>query len=118
VPVYHNLTPKTKAYVKGSQWNGKEIKNMSRYLFGVVTQPRPSGNPTQRPKFNLAIECTRALLEFSMYARYTSHNDATLSYMKDAWQCFHTVKNVFLLGRAGKKVNAKANALRTDLVLK
>jgi hypothetical protein len=68
VPAYHNLTPKNKSYVEVSQWNGKEMKEMSRKLLGVVTQSLRGGNPTQRPIFNRAIECTRALLEFYMYA--------------------------------------------------
>jgi len=53
-----------------------------------------------------------------MYAQYKSHDDATLSYMDDALHRFHSFKDVFLLGRAGKKARAKANALRTDLVKK
>jgi len=53
-----------------------------------------------------------------MYARYKSHNDATLSYMEDALCRFHTFKDVFLLGRAGKWEKAKANALRTELMKK
>jgi hypothetical protein len=53
-----------------------------------------------------------------MYARYKSHDDATLSYMEDAVRRFHTFKDDFLLGRAGKKAKAKANALRTELVQK
>jgi len=53
-----------------------------------------------------------------MYARYKSHDDATLSYMEGALHRFHTFKDVFLLGRAGRKAKAKANALRTDLVKK
>ena len=53
-----------------------------------------------------------------MYARYKSHDDATLSYMEDAFHRFHTFKDVFLLGRAGKEANAKVNALRTELVKK
>jgi hypothetical protein len=53
-----------------------------------------------------------------MYARYESHDDATLSYMADALRRFQTFKDVFLLGRAGKKAKAKANALRTELVKK
>jgi len=91
---------------------------MSRYLLGVVTQSLRGGSPAQRPIFNCAIVCTRALLEFYMYARYKSHVDATLSYMEDALCRFHTFKDVFLLGRAGKKVKAKGNALRTELVKK
>jgi len=58
------------------------------------------------------------MLEFYMYARYQSHDDATLSYMEDASHRFHTFKDVFLLRRAGKKPMAKANALRTELVKK
>jgi len=91
---------------------------MSRYLLGVVTQSLRVGSRAQRPIFNHAIECTRALLEFYMYARYKSEDDATLSYMEDPLHRFYTFKGVFLLGLAGKKAKAKANALRTELVKK
>jgi hypothetical protein len=97
VPAYHDLTTKTKSYEEVSQWNGKEMKEMSRYLLGVLTQSLQGGHPAQRPIFNLAIECTGALLEFYMYARYKSHDDGTLSYMEDALHRFHTVKDDFLL---------------------
>jgi len=53
-----------------------------------------------------------------MYALYKFHDDGTLSYMEGALHRFHTFKDVFLLGRAGKKAKAKANALRTELVIK
>ena len=32
VPAYPDLTPKNKLYEEVSQWNGKEMKEMSRYL--------------------------------------------------------------------------------------
>jgi len=118
VPAYHDLTPKNKSYEEVSQWNGKEMKEMSRYLLGVVTQSLRGGSPAQRPIFNRAIECTRALFEFYMCTRYTSHDDATLSYMEDALHRFHTFKDVFLLRRARKKEKAKENALRIELVKK
>jgi len=38
VPASHDLTPKTKSYEEVSRWNGKEMKEMGRYLLGVVTQ--------------------------------------------------------------------------------
>jgi len=116
VPAYHDLTPKNNSYEEVSQWNGKEMKEISRYLLGVVTQSLRGGSPAQRTIFNRAIQCTQALLEFYMYARYKSHNDATLSYMEEALHRFHTFKDVFLLGRAGNKANAKADALRMELV--
>jgi len=59
VPAYHDLTPKNMSYEEVSQWNGKEMKEMSQYLLRVVTQSLGGGSPTQRPIFNHAIECTR-----------------------------------------------------------
>jgi len=79
VPAYHDITPKNKSYAEVSQWNGKEMKEMSQYLLAVVTQSLRDRSPTQHPIFNHAFECTRGLLEFYMYARYKSNNDETLS---------------------------------------
>ena len=118
VPAYHDLTPKNKSYDEVSQWNEKEMKEMSRDLLGVVTQSLRGGSRAQRPIFNRAFECARALLECYMYARSKSHNDATLSYMEDILNRFHNFKDVFLFGRAGKKAKAKSNTLRTELVKK
>jgi hypothetical protein len=106
MPAYHNLTPKYKSYEEVSQWNGKEMNEMTRYLLGVVTQSLPEGCSAQRPLFNCAIEYTRALLEFDMYARYKSYDDATLINMEDALHCFPILKDVFLLGHAGEKAKA------------
>jgi hypothetical protein len=53
-----------------------------------------------------------------MYGRYKSHNDATFSYMEDAFCCNLTFPDVFLLGRAGKQAKAKSNAVRMELVKK
>jgi hypothetical protein len=118
MPAYHDLTPNTKSYEEVSQWNGKEMKEMSRYLLGVETQSLGGGSPAQRPKNNRAFVCTRALFEFYMYARYKSRDDATLSYMEHTFCHIHTFKDVFLLKRAGKKVKTEANALRTELMKK
>jgi hypothetical protein len=95
VPAYHNLTPKTKSYEEFSKQNGKEMKGMSQYVLGVVTQSLRAGSPAQCPIFNHAIAWTRALSAFYMYAQYKSHNDATLGYVQDALYCFHTFKDDF-----------------------
>jgi len=94
------------------------MKEMSRYLLGVVTQSLQGGSPAQHPIFNRVMECTRALIEFYMYVRYKHQEDATLSYMEDALHHLHTFKDVLLLGRAGKKEKAKSNAPTTELVKK
>jgi hypothetical protein len=61
VPAYHNFTPKTKPYEKVSQWNGQEMKEIRRYLLGVVTQSLRGGSPAQHPILNRTMECTRAV---------------------------------------------------------
>jgi len=91
-PAYHDLIPKNTSYEEISQCNAKEMKEMSWYLLGVVTQSVRDGSPAPSPIFNYAIECTWALLECYMYAGYKLYNDATLSYMEDALHCFHTLK--------------------------
>ena len=53
-----------------------------------------------------------------MYTRYNSHHDATFSPIEDTSHHFHTFKDVFLLGRARKKIKAKPNALGTELLKK
>ena len=118
VPAYHDLTSKNKSYEAVSQCNGKEMNEISRYLLGVVTQSLRGRSPAQHHIFNRAIECTRALLEFYLYVRYKSHDAATLRYMEDDFRRFHIFKDVFLIGPAGKKAKAKANALRTEIVEK
>jgi len=98
LPPYHHLIWKNESYEEVSQSNGKEMKEMSQYLLGVVTQSLWGGSPAQCPIFNHAIEHTQALLEFYMYTPYKSHDDKTLSYMEDALCHFHAFKDVFLLG--------------------
>jgi len=94
------------------------MKEMSWYLLGVETWSLQGGSPAQCPVFNRAIECTRALLEFYMYARYRSHRDSTLCYKQDSLHCFQTFKEIFLLRPVGKKGKAKVNALRPEYVKK
>jgi len=91
---------------------------MSRDLLGLVTQSLQEGSAAQHRILSHTIVWTLALLEFYMYARYKSHDDATLSYMEDALCRFHTFQDVFLLWRAGKRAKAKAYALRMELAKK
>jgi hypothetical protein len=64
MPDYHDLTPKTKSYEGVSQWDGKEMKEMSQYLLRVVTQSPQGGSPAKPAILNRSIECTWTLSEF------------------------------------------------------
>jgi hypothetical protein len=38
VPPYHDVTPNNKSCEEVSEWTEKEMKEMSQYLLGVITQ--------------------------------------------------------------------------------
>ena len=82
-------------------------------MLRVVTQALRDRCSAQCPILNPTIECTGALLEFHISARYKSHHDTSLSYIEDALHRFHTFKVVCVLGPAGKEAKANANTLRT-----
>jgi hypothetical protein len=94
------------------------MKEMSRYLVGVVTQSLRGGSPAQGPIFKHKTECTRLLAESYIYSPYKSHDDATLSCMENTLHRFHTFEDVFLFGRASKNLKDEGNALRTEPVKK
>jgi len=60
VPDSKDLKSKIKSYEEVCQWNGKELKEMSWYLFGVVTQFLQDRSPTDCSIFNGATVCTPA----------------------------------------------------------
>jgi hypothetical protein len=112
----HHLTPKNMSYEEVALRNGKELKEMTRYLVGVLTQSLRCQSPAQHHILNHPMECTRALSGFHLYVRYTSHDDATLNYMENSLHSSHPFKDVSLLVRAGKHMMAKPNALKTEPV--
>jgi len=115
VPAHHDLTPKLMSHEEVSQRNWKDMREMSQYLRGVVTQSLRGGGPAQRPIFNRTIQYKQGWLHFYMYARYTCHHDASIRYMEDSKRRFHTIKYVSL---PGPKAKAKANFLRIELLKK
>jgi len=98
IPAYHDLTPNNKSHEEVSQWNGKEMEEMSQYLLGVVAQSQQCRSSAQYPIFNHAIGCTQALLEFNMYARYRAHNEAAFSYIEHALHRLTPTKMFSFLG--------------------
>jgi hypothetical protein len=88
---------------------------MSRYLLRGVAQTLHSGSLTQHPIVTEVTQCTRELLELYMCARYKSHDDATLGYMKDAMQLIHPSRNVLFVQRNIKKVKHIVNSLGPEL---
>jgi hypothetical protein len=83
------------------------MREMCGYQVGVVTQSQRGGSPEQHPIFNRAMECTWALLEMYMYAKYKSQDDITLCCLENDVLCIHTIQDVFSLGHADTTVKTQ-----------
>jgi len=65
------------------EWQGKEIRNRGRCLFGVLAVVLPQPNSRQVIPFKYALDCVRALVDFNMMAQYQSHIPKTIAYMEE-----------------------------------
>ena len=78
-----------KHYSKVKQWTGKEQKSIVRVLLGVVT---PLLQEAQAP---YAIQCIRAVVDFTLLAMYYVHDDNTQRYMEQALYRLEKYMNIF-----------------------
>jgi hypothetical protein len=64
---YLNMTRRTKVYEEISQCTGKELKTISRFRVSCLESALSGASNSERPVFEKAILCTRALCDFYMY---------------------------------------------------
>ena len=93
IPPNHHIS----IFAKGISWlsrvTGKEHKNMSRFLLGLVADlPVPGGQVSPRR----IIAAVRAVLDFLFLAQLPSHSASTLARLDDALARFHDNKDVFV----------------------
>lgn len=95
VPSYLDMTGPKKQYEEISQWSGKEMKNMCRFLLPVFCAALNNPTPSERSEFGEAITCTRRILEFYLYSQYYTHSAETLNGMELSLEEFHKKKTYF-----------------------
>ena len=115
VPPYQRFSQPSKAYEEVSHWQGKEIREMARFLLGVLYVTLRSQPDGQRRDMQDCLTATRGLLHFHLYSTYLTHDDSTLESMDAALAVFHAHKDVFRRFRATKKGKADATALKKEL---
>jgi hypothetical protein len=62
VPAYLDITQPKKSYEEITQWAGTELRQISRYLLGVVTNTLRSPSPLEKPIFDNFLAFGIALL--------------------------------------------------------
>jgi hypothetical protein len=115
VPSYPGLLKFNKTYGAVSQWTGKEMRALGRFLLPVFSATLLNPTTTEKPTFGKAIACVKGIIYFHLMAQYRSHTDATLKYMEDYLDDFHQNKEVFSQYRAGKVAKRTAETLRKEL---
>jgi hypothetical protein len=121
IPTYPQVFVPAKPYRHLSQVTGKEMRSILKIILALFTAalrrknglPRPTGG--QEVEFKKAITCVRYLTDFGLLARYASHTDSTVKYMRNYLRRFHESKGVFLRFRARKAAKAKADEVEREL---
>ena len=117
LPPYPGFFLPKKAYREVTQWQGKAMRNLGRCILSVFASSLRSPTPAQQSPFANAIQCVRALVDFTLMAQYRSHTEDTLEYMEQYLHDFHRYKVVFREFRSTKKTRQDADANDGQLCL-
>ncbi|KAH9030534.1 hypothetical protein EDB85DRAFT_2074297 [Lactarius pseudohatsudake] len=92
LPPNHHVSLFPSGIASLSQIQGKQHKDICRFLLGLVLGfALPGGQPPSR-----LIRAARALLDFVYLAQYPSHTSKTLQRLEDCLARFHENKDVFI----------------------
>lgn len=99
-----------------TQWQGKEMRTMSRYLLAVLSASLRKPSIQQRGQFRKVICCTQALLDFIMCCKLDVQTTLSLEMMDIFLNKFHEGKEIFLEFRAGKRVAEEAKLQNSERI--
>lgn len=92
IPPNHHISIFAKGISRLSRITGKEHKNMSRFLLGLILDlPVPNGQVSPR-----IIATVRAFLDFLYLAQLPSHSSNSLARMEESLTRFHNNKEAFV----------------------
>jgi hypothetical protein len=92
LPPNHHIHLFAKGISSLSRITGKEHKNMSRLLLGLILDlPLPGGQVSPR-----LVTAVCALLDFLFLAQFPSHTSSTLARLEESLARFHDNKDIFI----------------------
>lgn len=109
---YPNFQPPTIAWSQTTQYSGKEMRNMTKVLVGVLGAALSYPTAVQRPLFLKAVTCVRSLMNFIHMSSYRSHNEQTITLMESYWKEFCTTRSIYLPYRPRKAALKKRDNYR------
>ena len=95
---FHEITMPNKSYRQVSQWSGDEMKMLGWIILGALVASLILPRATQEfltakeyadtedrgAVFKQAVQCTRSLVDFHIYAQYKEHMNQTLKCIKSS----------------------------------
>jgi len=115
IPPYLGFSVPKKANREVTQWQGKEMRNLSRCILVVLASALRNPDSSQHHEFQIALKCVSALVDFSLMAQYRSHTPDTLSYLERYLLTFHQTTDIFLEFRTSKATRVEANLQDREL---
>lgn len=100
---------------KGSEWQGKEMRNLGSFRLSTLTATLKNSAPSERPPFGNALNWTQPLVDPQFVAQYLSQTETTLSYMPSYFPKFEKYMDMFPNFRITKL--GKPRARRVNQVL-
>ena len=73
LPHYPGFNLPKKACREVTQWQGKEMRNLGRWISAVFASPLRDPDGSQQLPFKPALQCFCSLIDFSLMAQYRSH---------------------------------------------
>ena len=109
IPPYPGFSVPKKTYPEVTQWQGKEMRNVSRCISVVLASTLRNPDSSQHQDLNIALKSVVALVYFALITQYRSHTADTLAYMERYLQTFHQTKDIFLEFHTSKSTHAEVN---------
>jgi len=115
IPPYPGFSLPKRAYCEVTSWQGKEMRNLGRYISAVLACALRNPDRSQHQDFNIALKCVGSLVDFSLITQYRSPTPDTLAYMERYLQTFHQRKDIFLEFWTSKSTGVEVNRQGREL---
>jgi len=74
---------------------GNEIRNLINVIHPCFAASLRRPSAVECPTFTQALTCVLSIVDFTLMAKYESHIDETIEYLKQDRNDFHDNKDVF-----------------------
>jgi len=117
MPPYPGFTRFNKPCSQVTQWSGKEMKALASVIVPVFETTYLNPSVSERIPFTEALLCIKNIVYFHLMAQYRYHTEATIEYMENYMEEFHSHKDVYSWFSSSKSTKKVLEALKKKLTV-